>query len=252
MSETKLGDFLREVSNWRWDAFWAAERDKTYTSNEAIIFGLIRACAGQNLQAIKMSLNRLDGKLKTPVRVEYPKIYTIYPFATEADVLTEPENVDTSLPSIEAGDILPSLEVEEPEVEVSDLPSMSLRETLTKMADYPRETPELIITWASEVELALRTKEPMPVEIPMVKSVVAANLLTLAQKRNMEAMSEVFDQIDGKLAETIQILGEDIVIVSYLTTAPAGAYKNEQGVWQIEAKNAQDSWAAKLGKVIDI
>jgi hypothetical protein len=40
---------------------------------------------------------------------------------------------------------------------------------------------------------------------------VAAHLLILAQKRNIDALTEVFDQIDGKLAEVLQILGEDII-----------------------------------------
>jgi hypothetical protein len=80
MSE-QLGDFLKDVSNWGWDEFVKAEKDNSYTSNQAIIFGLIRSCAMQDLRAIKIAINRLDGKLKTPLKIEMPKIYYLYPNA---------------------------------------------------------------------------------------------------------------------------------------------------------------------------
>lgn len=259
MSSDKLGKFLREVSNWQWDEFCKAEHDKTYTSNQAMIFALVRACSMQKMEAIKMSLNRLDGKLKTPIRLEFPKIYYLFPNAT----LAEGEQVEQPLidgepahevithyekKEVTTGDLLPPPLPETPP-EAEDLPSMSLRETLTKMSDYPRELPEAIIALAQQTEWAMRDKVPMPedLEIPRVKSVVAAHLLVLAQKRNVDALGEVFDQIDGKLVETIQVVGEDIYITSYSTVAPDGAKLNKDGVLEIEATQAQDLWAQKLG-----
>ena len=115
------------------------------------------------------------------------------------------------------------------------------------MADYPRELPEAIIKQAEIVHQAVNDKAPMPDEIPRVKSVVAAHLLVMAQARNIDALGEVFDQIDGKLAETIQILGDDLYITSYAASAPAGAYLNDDGVVEIEATVAQNLWAEKLG-----
>lgn len=252
MSENKLGNFLREVSNWQWDEFVIAESDKAYTSNQAMIFALIRSCTMQKMDAIKMSLNRLDGKLKTPIKIETPKIFYLFPNATlpEAEVvehekLPEGEKVSHEKAVPITGEVLPP--EAEPTMDDNDLPSLSLRQTLTKMADYPRELPEAIIAQAEVVHQAVQGKTPMPKEIPRVKSVVAAHLLILAQARNIDALGEVFDQIDGKLAETIQILGDDLYITSYVANAPPGAYLNEDGVIEIEATVAQNMWAEKLG-----
>ena len=129
-----------------------------------------------------------------------------------------------------------------------DLPSLGMRETLQEMADYPRELPEAIIELALQTEQALREQAPWPEEIPMVKSVVAAHLLTLAQSRNLDAIGEVFDQIDGKLVETIQLLGDDIFITIYSNTAPPEAQLNENGILQLEAPESQNMWASKLKK----
>lgn len=250
VSENKLGKFLAEVSNWQWDQFWYAERDNTYSSNEAMIFALIRSCAMQKMDAIKLSLNRLDGKLKTPIRIEYPKIYFLYPNAKAI------EGRDDSL-KLE-GEVFEAEVIEEPSTELATteddattLPSLSLRQTLTKMSDYPRQLPEAIVQLAQQTEEALREGRPLPDEIPLVKSVVAAHLLLLAQRRDVGALTEVFDQIDGKLAETLQILGEDIFITSYLSEAPAGARLNKDGVLQLEATQAQDLWANKLGRELE-
>lgn len=256
MASEKLGPFLQEVANWGWDDFLKAEHDKTYTSNQAIIFSLIRACSIEKIEAIRMTLNRLDGKLKTPVKIELPKIYYLFP---DAKPPKEVESASKTIIKRDSGGATdgsgagPGLESKEvattvpPEDSDTDLPSMTLRETLTKMADYPRDLPEAIIALALATDQWFRAQGPKPDEVPKVKSVVAAHLLAMAQKRNIDALSEVFDQIDGKLAETIQLLGDDIFITSYLTDPPEGAYLNDDGVYQMEADAAQLLWATKLG-----
>lgn len=252
-SDNKLGKFLTEVSNWKWDEFLKAEHDPKYTSNQAMIFALVRACAMQKMEAIKMSLNRLDGKLKTPIKIEYPKIFYLYPNAKLEEPLTKNDvakilEADPETPvQIVSGEVLAPPPVAEPEVE-PDLPSLSLRQTLTKMSDYPRELPQAIVQLALETEQWMKKNGPPPDEIPAVKSVVAAHLLILAQARNIDALGEVFDQIDGKLAEVIQLLGDDIYITSYALTAPPEAKVNKDGVLEVEATVAQDLWANKLGR----
>lgn len=255
MSAEKLGKFLKEVSNWDWQEFCKAEHDKTYTSNQAMIFALVRSCAMQQMGAIKMSLNRLDGKLKTPIKIEYPKIYYLYPNAKLRGGTNGPNKTITSgdSPVVDRGNSsvqepTNTITVKEVPTEDADLPSLSLRETLTKMSDYPRELPEAIVATALQTEQAMKGQGKLPGEIPKVKSVVAAHLLILAQNRDIDALSEVFDQIDGKLAETLQIVGEDLYITSYASEAPEGAVVNKNGVLEIEATKAQDLWALKLGK----
>ena len=238
MSQQKLGNFLREVSGWGWDEFIRAENNNSYTSNEAIIFALIRSCVMEKMDAIKISLNRLDGKLVTPIKIVYPKVFYLFPNAKVDDShkVGEPTGSSTST-------IVEVAEVEEPEV---DLPAMGLRQTLSKMADYPRELPQKILELALQAEISVKGQGKMPKEIPKVKSVVAAHLLDMAHHRNLSAIEEVFDQLDGKLAETLQIIGSDIYITDYSLEAPSGAYVNKSGILQLEAPQVQDMWTQKL------
>jgi hypothetical protein len=243
-----LGSFLREVSNWEWLEFVKAEHDPTYTSNQAMIFGLVRACAMRNLQAIKLATNRLDGKLATPVKIEYPKVYYLFPNASPLKVVDGGEPFTNALPGgyVDApvtGEIVTTDVEPEP-----DLVTLSIRQTVTKMAEYPRNTPEQICDAALKVHMFYQGKGPMPRMNPKVKSVIAAHLLTMATNRSIDALTEVFDNIDGKLVETFKLLGEDIFLTSYSIIAPEGAYPNENGVLQLEAFIVQDQWAAKLGK----
>lgn len=243
MQGEKLGKFLQEVSNWKWDEFARAERDDTYSTNQSIIFGLIRACAMQKLNAIQLSLNRIDGKLATPLKIELPKAFYLYPNAEVAEGIAAPARFTEDF-DIEHNQEL----IEAPEPTAEDLPSMGLRETLSKMSDYPRGLPEAIIANAQAAERWIRKQGPRPAddEIPLVKSVVAAHLLLMAQNRNMEAITEVFDQIDGKLTETLKVIGEDMYITRFDRVAPEGAYLNKDGVLQIEAKEVELLWHTKL------
>lgn len=244
-NEARLGAFLREVSNWQWSDFVKAENDKSYTSNQAMIFALVRACAMQNLQAIRLSINRLDGKLATPLKIEYPKIFYLYPNAkpVELEAHKPSEIVNKEIEVLET-----ALSVVDTPDDEEDLPSLSIRQTVAKMAEYPRELPEAVAEQATMTEQYMKHGGPKPDEIPMVKSVMAAHLLIMAQNRSIDALGEVFDSIDGKLAETFQVLGEDLFITNYGFIAPDNAYVNDDGVLQVEAISSQDMWAMKLGK----
>jgi hypothetical protein len=262
MSDNSLGNFLKDLANFSWEEFVRAEKSKDYTTNESIVFALVRACAMQKLDAIKISLNRLDGKLKTPIKVEYPKVYYLFPNAVQkpvesgdkSDTLTLPHDPKPADPKADTyaltGEVLPPKPEPTIEVDEHDIEKMGLRETLRKMAEYQRDLPGAIIELQAQTELYVRGQGPRPREIPRVKSVVAAHLLEMAQKRNMDAIYEVFDQIDGKLVETLQILGEDIYLTSYATEAPPTAKLNADGVLQVEAEAVQLLWAQKLSERI--
>lgn len=257
----KLADLLKEVANWDWEQFVKAEKDLNYTSNEAIIFALVRATAMQKMDAIRTSLHRLDGKLKTPIIIETPKVYYLYPNAksVEAGHTEKDFKIDETTPVNRTENVTEKFSVspivgevlalaEEPVPTEDDLPTMSLRETLTKMADYPRELPQSIIDRAQQVEQAIRNHTPIPEELsPRVKSVMAASLLVMAQSRQIDALNEVFDQIDGKLAETL-VLGEDMYITMYSLVAPAGATLNSDGILMIQAEESEQIWSNKLAE----
>lgn len=249
----RLGEFLAEVSNWRYDDFSRAEKDEiNYSTADSIVFALIRACVMENLASIKLAINRIDGKLVTPVQIVYPKVYFIYPQASSVDAapigyvppvaISEPETITSTEVSVvvdsEEGNILPTL---------------GLRQTLNRMIDYKRSIPKDIIAMALKVDLAVAGKAPMPPdeEIPLVKSVIAAHLISMAQNRNVDSLYEIFDNIDGKLVETIEIVGEDIYLTNYSLVAPYGSVKNSEGLYQIEATEARRLWEQKLGGTLD-
>lgn len=234
----KLGNFLKEVIDWNWKEFCDAEKDPKYTGLEATVLALVRTTSDAKLGAIKLAIDRVDGKIETPVKIEYPKVFFVYPEATE---LAEP--VET--PVLDSGtDLAEISEAEQPEEEPANIATLTLRQTLNKMADAPRQVVPLILQKKRQVE----SDEAIPdAEIPLVKSVIAANLLHLAiEKNNFDAITEIFDQIDGKLVETIRILGDDIFLTQYALVAPHGATKNKDGHYMIEATEVAEQWKQKL------
>lgn len=239
----KLGNFLREVIDWEWDTFCEAEKDESYSGYQSSVFALVRAAAEAKLSAIKLAIARIDGQVKTPIKVEYPTAYLTFPYAERlalppagsqaVALLPDPEPI--SLPEDEA---FP--ELEEPQ---GSLAMLTLRETLNKMADAPRKIPLLIDDQRKRVE---RNEYLGDAKVPLVKSVICAHLLILAnEKHNFDAITEIFDQIDGKLVETIKLMG-DIHLTSYALEAPYNATKNKDGIWQIEQPIITDIWTQKL------
>lgn len=251
MSDTdrgKLGNYLREVIDWDWKKFCDAEKDQKYTGYQSAVFALVRACSDGKLGAIKLAIDRIDGKIDTPIRVEYPKVYMVYPEATS--VALSPQDIEQ--PALPAPADLPDIgpdELEEPEHK-EDASVLTLKETLEKMADQPQALFQAILVRKVQVEAGKVGDggEGVEEKIPLVKSVICANLLNLAKKSNFEAITEIFDRIDGKLVETFKVLGDDIFLPYYGLEAPAGAVKNKQGIYMIEAAEIADRWKEKFKK----
>ena len=244
----KLGGFLREVIDWQWDDFCKAENDLNYKGYEGAILALVRICAQGKLGAIKTAIARVDGNIETPIKVEYPRVFILFPHATTVATIPQgPEPTQAALDS--PSSLIPLDDAPEPEEEQVHIATMSLRDTLMKMADAPRVVTRAILQRRIETEQAIEKGVSLEDKnIPLVKSVIAANLLMLSEAGKFEAITEVFDQIDGKLVETIRILGEDMYISSYLLEAPYGAKKNKDGVFYIEAPQISDAWNAKFKK----
>jgi len=265
-NERKLSQFMHTVFNWDWQDYIEAEDDDNYSASESIVFSVIRSAVMQKMDAIKIALNRLDGKLKTPIIMEYPKVFHLYPnakYVEGSDTPIEETPVEPVKPDAPITDVAIQGEIVHlkavPEDEngdmfelLSDTPieELTLRQTIDKMSDFPRETPKAIVEQAHNIEMAIRRHQPVPDLHPKVKSVVAAHLILMAQNRDLQAIYEVFDQVEGKLAETFKILGpnedEDIFITQYSTVAPKGAYRNEDGILMIEATESQAIWENKL------
>jgi hypothetical protein len=81
---------------------------------------------------------------------------------------------------------------------------------------------------------------------PLVKYVIVCGLLRLVHEGKMAAVFEVLDQIDGKVADKVKIMGEDVFLTRYDEVAPLGAVKNDDGIYQVTADNLTNQWAAKL------
>lgn len=244
-----LGKFLKEVINWGWDEFLRAEHDPKYSPLQATVFALVRSCSDGKLGAIKLSIKRVDGALETPVQVIYPRVFFRYPYAKQVAVPDTIPGLEAGVPGIDVP--LPD-EFDEPEVQTEeDLLTYGLRETLNKMADTPdRRVVPLILQRKEEIEQLLKVDANARIakdRIPRVKSVIAANLLDLAmEQNNFEAITEVFDQIDGKLVETLRFLGDDMFLDQYAETAPEGAILNEEGIYVLEMKDIANTWEKKF------
>lgn len=248
----KLGSFLKELIDWQWDEFVKAETDHSYTGYQGAVMSLVRKCSDGKLGAIRLAIDRVDGKVESPIKVEYPKVFILFPHAERVALAPpEPGSPPALLAPPEDSDTIVE-DSAEPQEEQVKAATMDLRETVKKMADAPRKVPLVIHERKKEVERAvaqgidLKDQEK---NIPLVKSVIAANLIILANEAGkFEAITELFDQIDGKLVETIRILGEDMYLESYVLEAPYGAKKNKDGVYYLEAPQISDTWKAKFAK----
>lgn len=236
----KLTPFFKQVIELRWSEFVDMEAGDTHTSAQAVVFAIVRACAKGKLPAIKESLNRIDGKLQEQIEVEYPKFYVSYPYAKELSAgAVTPEGKAISFPVVIGSD--------EPDP-MAPLVTGSLRDTLNRMSDAPKAIVQQILDGAADVDQrASYASEFPPINDPLVKSVIVAGLLKMAHNGSLGAIFEVFDNLDGKLVDTIKIMGDDVHLTSYDTIAPAGAVKVD-GVYQIEADNTSNSWATSLAR----
>jgi hypothetical protein len=242
----RLTEGFREIIELKWSEFVSRETNPEGTNFDSIVTSIARAASKGNLRAIQTSLDRLDGKIAAEIEVEYPKFYTLYPKAIttaddasiiDVDLLDKveiPESV--AIQSTPVGDANVFKEIAEEE-----LPTGSLRAVLDKMLDSPRKVVVEILATAEAVD-----EGDMSHGDPYVKSVIVAGLMKLVHDGKIGAIFEVFDQIDGKVADKFKMLGDDVFMYSYATIAPAGAVKNENGIYQLAADNVTNAWTARL------
>jgi len=241
--ETKLSDFLGEMIHWDWLEFLQAEKKGEHTGNEGVVFGLVRACAKGKLSAIKTAIDRIDGKVATPIKEEFPMFFFLYPHAKSIDL---PEGVKETDEIATQSDPLK----EEPKKEDDDksVVTLTLRETVEKMADSNIKVVPLVLDYRDKLETAFKTDKDISEfeNPPLVKAIIAANLLDLARNGNLEAINEVFERLEGKLVEVIKYLGEDVYVTMFAEKAPYGAKKNKNGIYQVEVPQISNLWKEKL------
>lgn len=227
---------FEELIHMEWDEFCLLEKDKSATIDDVVLCKLIRTCSDtDDIAAIKLAFDRVDGLQATLIEIKVPKFYLRYPNAKSAEEGTK--------------------EIEMPGTANREAPSnydpatAKLRETLKEMRGMPRDIIKAVFRVKRKVEQALDENIPIPEgkdrpKIPQVKAVICANLLKNVQKGKFKAVELVFDQIDGKLPKAIQLLGGEDVVVDDPTVlvAPSHAELGEDGVYRAENKEMTTIW----------
>lgn len=220
--------------NWRYSEFLERSASPDYTASEKAIFGLVNAIFKGKLAAIREAIDRIDGKVEQPINVEFPKFFTLYPMAT-------------SVEGGKADDLLPAVV---PKKDPINMELAGIRDTIKEMGE----------TSAAVVDMVLKRQEQIPGELkigyvqkpdPLIKSLISAHLFKLIQNGDYKAITELLDQIEGKVAEKIRLLGDDVFITSYATIAPPGAKKNDDGIYQLENKKVSTLWEGSLTKQLN-
>lgn len=217
---------FEELIHMTWGEFVKLEQDKTATVDDSVLCSLIRTCADtDDISAVKLAFDRIDGLQDTLIEIKVPKFYTRYPNAKEIEpgtaAIEAPESTDNKPKSN------------------YDPATAKLRATLKEMRGMPQDVIRAVRLYKKRID------KGTPVDHdPMVKSVIVAQLLKNVQKGRFKAVELVFDQIDGKLPKAIQLLGGDDVYVDDVTvlTAPADSLLGEDGVYYGENKVMTAQW----------
>lgn len=218
---------FEELIHLEWGEFVKLERDKTSSVDDAVLCSLIRVCADtDDIAAIKLAFDRIDGLLETLIDIKVPKFYTRYIKATEQEAGAK---------QLEAPDD------EEDDPDKYDPATAKLRETLKKMRGMSKDVIRVVRLAAKHID---EDKFPAGKAQPSVKAVIVANLLKHVTKGRFRAIELVFDQIDGKLPKSIKLLGgEDVYVDDVIQTiAPAHAIQDENGYYVAENKVMSAAW----------
>ena len=223
---------LSDVADWEWKDFIIARNGDEKSEYEDAILELIYSIADEktSLSAIKKSIERVDGKQPENIKVEYPKFYMRYPYA---------KNIDDIINTVVINNVGPEIKMPAPEIATA-----GIRGAISDVSSRPKGSA------AKVLEIARRFIEDPAYQSRVsikVKEVVASALIVLS-KTKQSAMEELLNQIDGKVAVTYKLLGDDVYLTDYGIEAPLGGFLDKDGIYVIESKNVTDTWAAKLGQ----
>lgn len=215
---------FEEIIHLTWGEFCELEKERTASVDDVILCSLIRTCADtDDIAAIKLAFDRVDGLLETLIEIKVPKFYIRYVNAKEIEPGTK---------QLESGEVK-----EEPNN--FDPATAKLRETLKEMRKMPRDVIRAVKLYKTRIEKGVTVEQQ-----PKVKAVICANLLKHVTKGRFRAIELVFDQIDGKLPKAINLLGGDDVYVDDYNelVAPAHAQLDDNGVYYAENKLMTTAW----------
>lgn len=217
---------FEEIIHLDWSEFIALETSKASNVDDVILCSLIRTCADtDDIAAIKLAFDRVDGLLDTLIEIKVPKFYTRYLKATSQ----EPGTAQIEAPE----------DAKKDDASKYDPATAKLRETLKEMRGMPRDVIRVVLLYKKRIEKGTTVETK-----PKVKAVIVANLLRHVTKGRFRAIELVFDQIDGKLPKAINLLGgADVYVDDYNElVAPAHALIDEKGVYYAENQYMTTAW----------
>lgn len=216
---------FEELIHMNWSDFVLLEVDRSANVDDGVLCSLIRICADtDDIAAIKLAFDRIDGLQETPIEIKVPKFYTRYINA---------KDIEPTAKQLQAPEDLKAEKTD------YDPATAKLRETLQEMRSMPQDVIRVVRGYKKKIDKG----EPVKHD-PMVKSVIVANLLLNVRKGRFRAIELVFDQIDGKLTKTISLLGgNDVYVDDYsVLVAPAHATKDEKGYYIAENELMTAAW----------
>lgn len=228
---------FEEIIHLEWGEFLELENDKGTSVDDVVLCSLIRTCADtDDISAIKLAFDRVDGLLETPMEIKVPKFYVRYPKA---------KSIESGAKAIAAGKSEDAEKDEKEDKSKYDPATAKLRETLREMRSMPRDVIRIVKLYKNRIEKGTPVNQE-----PKVKSVIVANLLKNVTKGKFKAVELVFDQIDGKLTRTIKLLGgQDVYVDDYTElVAPAHAELDKDGVYYAENKDMTTAWLRGFAK----
>jgi hypothetical protein len=216
---------FEQLIHLEWGEFVKLENDKSKSVDDVVLCSLIRTCCDtDDIAAIKLAFDRIDGLLETLIEIKVPKFYTRYVNAKE---------IEPGAKALTAGE-------EKKEEPISyDPATAKLRETLKEMRGMPSDVIRVIRLYKRRIENGKQLEQE-----PKVKAVIVANLLHHVKRGRYRAIEMVFDQIDGKLPKAISLLGGDDVYVDDYTelVAPSHSELGEDGIYYAENKLMTNAW----------
>lgn len=217
---------FEEIIHLEWGEFIELETSAASNVDDVILCSLIRTCADtDDIAAIKLAFDRVDGLLDTLIEIKVPKFYTRYVNAKEIEPGTKAIEAPENAPKDESSKYDPA--------------TAKLRETLKEMRGMPRDVIRVVLLYKKRIEKGTTVETQ-----PKVKAVIVANLLRHVTKGRFRAIELVFDQIDGKLPKAINLLGgADVYVDDYhVLVAPAHATLDDKGVYIAENQLMTTAW----------
>ena len=184
------------------------------SSNEAVVAELLRICCEEdNVQAIKLFFERTLGKPEKTIVIKRTSIRMEYPNATKKALKPQIEEETTAVSPLESKVV----------IEEKDSPGWLLNQALDKIGESGQE-------YAYEV---IEDKDKYS-----VIEVLAANLYAIAMRGgNLNAITLLFNYLDGSVADVIRIDGNDTILLeNYAEVSPYEAKQDDRGVWYVESE----------------